>query len=174
LRTNPEGYPCLLSSGAPDSPVHTGHCPVPDLFPYTAQLTVADRWRSGSRWRTGQSGAHRTVRCPLFDRWSGHVSRADSAADRWLSRPLAHRTVLCTPDSPVNYSRTPSANSREQAVCAEAAWRTGHCPVHHRTVRCPRPKQPFGCTQPTLLLSSFLCFYHLDKYISTQNECTKA
>jgi hypothetical protein len=33
LRTNLEGHLCLLSRGAPDSPVHTGHCPVPDLFP---------------------------------------------------------------------------------------------------------------------------------------------
>jgi hypothetical protein len=33
LRTNLEGHPCLLSSGAPDSPVHTGHCPVPDFLP---------------------------------------------------------------------------------------------------------------------------------------------
>jgi hypothetical protein len=68
-------------------------------------------------WRTGQSGAdffpvlaqptvegleplaHRTVRCtpdsPVSpsDRWPGHASRADCAADRWLDRPLAHRTV---------------------------------------------------------------------------------
>ena len=76
-------------------------------------------------WRTGQSGAHRTVRCgflsfpgeadrwrlgavgapdspvPPPDRWLGHVSRADRAADRWPGRPLADRTVRCTPDSPV-------------------------------------------------------------------------
>ena len=32
------------------------------------------------------------------------------------SRPLAHRTVRCTPDSPVNFSRTPSANSRERPL----------------------------------------------------------
>jgi hypothetical protein len=51
---------------------------------------------------------------------------------------LAHRTVRCTPDSPVNFSRTPSANSRERLLHAESAWLTGHCPVHHRTVRCAR------------------------------------
>jgi hypothetical protein len=44
------------------------------------------------------------------------VSRADRAADRWPGRPLAHRTVRCTPDSPVNFSRTPSANSRERPL----------------------------------------------------------
>jgi hypothetical protein len=62
---------------------------------------------------------------PPSDRWLGHVSRADRAADRLPGRQLAHRTVRCTPDSPVNYSRTPSANSREQRLQAEAAWRTG-------------------------------------------------
>jgi hypothetical protein len=98
-------------------------------------------------WHTGQSGAHRTVRCtadtvrcgslsfsggvdrwrlgaigapdsPVLppDRWLGHVSCADRAADRWLGRPLAHRTVRCTPDSPVNYSRTSPMNSRELPV----------------------------------------------------------
>ena len=100
--------------------------------------------------------AHRTVRCtpdspvPPSDRWPDHVSRADSAADRWLGRPLAHRTVRCTPDSPVNFSRTPSANSRERLLRPRQ-------PGAPDTVRCPRPKQPLGCTQPTLFVSSF-CF----------------
>jgi hypothetical protein len=74
-------------------------------------------------WRTGQSGAPPdTVRCrslslfgeadrcnigavgapdspvPPSSRWLGHVSRADRVADRWPGRPLAHRTVRCTPD----------------------------------------------------------------------------
>jgi hypothetical protein len=91
--------------------------------------------------RTGQSGAPPdTVRCgspSLFgeadhcrflaigapdspvhpsDRWLGHVSRADHTTDRWPDRPLAHQTVQCTPDSPVNYSRTPLIISREQQV----------------------------------------------------------
>jgi hypothetical protein len=44
------------------------------------------------------------------------VSRADRAADRWPGRPLAHRTVRCTPDSPVNYSRTSPTISRERPV----------------------------------------------------------
>jgi hypothetical protein len=90
-------------------------------------------------WRTGQSGAPPdTVRCgflshsgaadrwrygaigapdspvPPSDRWPGHASRANCAADRWLGRPLAHRTIRCTPDSPVNFSRTPPTNSRER------------------------------------------------------------
>nr|ACN31797.1 unknown [Zea mays] len=44
------------------------------------------------------------------------MSRADRAADRWPARPLAHRTVRCTPDSPVNYSRTSPVNSQERLV----------------------------------------------------------
>ena len=99
---------------------------------------AADRCRSGSRWRTGHVRCTPDSPVPPSDRWPDHVSRADSAADRWPGRPLAHRTVRCTPDSPVNFSRTPSANSRERPLHAESAWRTGHCPVHHRTVRCAR------------------------------------
>jgi hypothetical protein len=47
-------------------------------------------------------GAPDTVRCtpdslvPPSDRWLGHASRVDYAADRWPGRPLAHRTVRCT------------------------------------------------------------------------------
>jgi hypothetical protein len=71
-------------------------------------------------WRTGQSGAPPdTIRCGFLsysgaadrwrfravgtpdspvlpsDRWLGHASRADCAADRWPGRPLIHRTVRC-------------------------------------------------------------------------------
>jgi hypothetical protein len=53
---------------------------------------------------------------PPPDRWLGHVSRVDRAADRWPDRPLAHQTVWCTPDSPVNYSHTPLIYSRERQV----------------------------------------------------------
>jgi hypothetical protein len=45
--------------------------------------------------------------------------------------PLVHRTVRCTPDSPVNYSGLAVGDSRSWRV-PEAAlpWRTGHCPVY--------------------------------------------
>jgi hypothetical protein len=91
------------------------------------------------RWHLGAVGAPDTDRCtpdspvPPSDRWLGHVSRA---GDRWPSRPLAHRTVRCTPDSPVNYSRTSLITFPRAASLPEPAWHTGHCPVHHRTVRC--------------------------------------
>jgi hypothetical protein len=90
----------------------------------------ADRCRSGSRWRTGHVRCTPDSLVPPSDRWLGHVSRAESAADRWPGRPLAHRTVRCTPDSPVNFSRTPPVKFPRAATSAEAAWRTGHCPVH--------------------------------------------
>ena len=61
------------------------------------------------------SGAHRTVRCPLPTVGSA-TCLAQIAADRWPGRPLAHRTVRCTPDSPVNYSRTLLIHSRERQV----------------------------------------------------------
>jgi hypothetical protein len=74
------------------------------------------------RWRFRAVGAPDTVRCPPAspvppsDCWLCHTSRADCAADHWPGRLLAHRTVRCTPDSPVNFSRTPPSKSREQPV----------------------------------------------------------
>jgi hypothetical protein len=84
----------------------TGHCPVWISFLIWRSRPLA-LW---SHWRTGH--------CPVppSDRWLGHVSCADRAADRWPGRPLAHRTVRCTPDSLVNYSCTPLITSREQQV----------------------------------------------------------
>jgi hypothetical protein len=106
LRAIQEGNSWLLSPGAPDSPVHTRHCPVPDFFPSMAKSTVGS---------LGAVGAPDSP-VPPSSRWLGHVSRADRAADRWPGRPLAHRTVRCTPDSPVNYSRTSPMNFRERPV----------------------------------------------------------
>jgi hypothetical protein len=56
------------------------------------------------------------------------------AGDRWREVAVAllvHRTVRCTPDSPVNYSGAVAAFSRGWRV-PEAAlpWSTGHCPVY--------------------------------------------
>jgi hypothetical protein len=101
---------CLLSTGAPDSPVHHRTLSGADFFPVLAQPTIEGL----------EPLAHRTVRCtpdspvPPSYRWPGHASRADCAADCWLGRPLAHRTVQCTPDSPVNFSRMAPTKSRER------------------------------------------------------------
>jgi hypothetical protein len=99
-------------------------------------------------WCTGQSGAPPDiVRCgspSLFgeaDRWHlGAVGAPDSPvppSDRWhlprvtrgfRGRPLARPTVG-SPDSPVNFSRTPPTKSREQLVdgCQPGAPDTVRC-----------------------------------------------
>jgi hypothetical protein len=91
-----------------------------DLFPYLAKPTVgaweplAHRTLSGAH-RT-LFGAHRTVRCPLLV-----VGSATRRAR--IKRPTvgpatvgSPDTVRCTPDCPVNYSRTLLNSSREQQV----------------------------------------------------------
>jgi hypothetical protein len=105
-----------------------------DFFPSLAKPTVGALEPLAHRTL---SGAHRTVRCPFRPLARPRVSRGSRG------RPLAHRTVRCTPDSPVNFSRTPLITSREQQVrlsqpgALDTVWcTTGHCPVHHRTVRC--------------------------------------
>jgi hypothetical protein len=85
-------------TGQSSAPPDTVRCGFPSLF------GEADPWQPWSRWRTGQSGA------PSRPLARPHVSR------RSRSRPLAHGTVRCTPDSPMNYSRTPFISSREQPV----------------------------------------------------------
>jgi hypothetical protein len=114
------------------------------------------------RWRLGAVGAPDTVRCtpdspvPPPDRWLGHVSRADHAADRWPGRPLVHRTVRCTPDSPMNYSRTPLNSSRERLVRLSQ-------PGAPDTVRCtigqsgaPRLSRVFAARAKTFPIVLFL------------------
>jgi hypothetical protein len=94
---------------------------------------------------TGQSGAHRTLsgarflsinsaadRCRLMQIWEPlahrtcpvHTGQSGApfrplarprVSRRSRGRPLAQPTVG-SPDSPVNFSRTPSANSRERPV----------------------------------------------------------
>ena len=45
--------------------------------------------------------------------------------------PESHRTVRCTPDSPVNYSGRAVGFSRSWRVPeVDLLWRTGHCPVY--------------------------------------------
>jgi hypothetical protein len=130
--------------------------------------------RLSARWRTGQSGAHRTVRCPLprhhcrriltvgaSDLWARLGVRCTpdmycllSGVPAWAIltpacaarafialqgavgaevavAPESHRTVRCTPDSPVNFSGLAVGVSRSWRVPEAASpWRTGHCPVY--------------------------------------------
>jgi hypothetical protein len=84
-----------------------------DFFPSLAKPTIGALEPLAHRTL---SGAHRTVWCPLLA-----VSSATRRAR--IKRPTvgpatvgSPDTVRCTPDSPVNYSRTPIISSREQQV----------------------------------------------------------
>jgi hypothetical protein len=96
LEANKEGYPGLLSGGAPDSPVRhwtvtvDGPVPISFLFWHRRPLNLQVRWRTEHCLvHIGQSGAP-------ADRWRGpRVARELRGRPlRW--RPLAHRTVWCT------------------------------------------------------------------------------
>jgi hypothetical protein len=111
------------------------HCSLSgaDCFPKLAQPTVEDLEPLAHRTL---SGVHRTVRCPHLTVGSAtrhaRIARPTvGAADRWLTGQSG-----APPDSPMIFSCTPPMNSRERPVDQKPAWRTGHCPVHHRTVRC--------------------------------------
>src|SRR5690349_8707151 len=95
-----EGYHCLLSSGAPDSPVRhrtaTVACPVRDFLPNRAQSTIAP---AGQMAHQTLSGAHRTVRCTVLT-----VGLAMCRA--LIVRTTVGAGTVGSPDSPVNYSRT--------------------------------------------------------------------
>jgi hypothetical protein len=135
----------------------TGHCPVRISFLLWRCRPLAP----GSRWRTGHCPVHTGQSGAPLDRWLGHVSRADRAADRWPGRPLAHRTVRCTPDSPVNYSRTPLIHSRERQVRLSQ-------PGTPDTIRCTTgqsgaPRQRWLWRNTAISLQFvFSCFQHLD------------
>jgi hypothetical protein len=74
---------------------------------------------------------------------------------------VVHRAVRCAISflfCPVNYSRTPPNISRERPVHRKPAWRTGHCPVHHRIVRCARPSWTLAAHSQVFCNSFFSCF----------------
>jgi hypothetical protein len=101
LRAIQEGNSCLLSTGAPDSPVHHRTLSGADFFPILAQPTIDDLELLAHRTL---SGAHRTVRCP-------HQTVDLATRHARIARP-----TVGSPDSSVNYSRTPSSSSRERPV----------------------------------------------------------
>jgi hypothetical protein len=113
LRAILEGNSCLLSPGAPDSPVHHRTLSGADLFPYLAKPTVGALESLAHRTL---SGAHRTVRCPLLAVGSATRRARIKRPTVGLTTVGSPDTVRCTPDSPVNYSRTPFISSREQQV----------------------------------------------------------
>jgi hypothetical protein len=144
-----QGRPSLPSveCAPPDS-----HCrrSGADLLPFLAQMTVA----------TPGQLAHRTVRCPPPTVGAGHASPADCAADRCVGDRWLTGQSGAPPDSSVNYSCTPPIFSREWPVYRRLAWRTRHCPVHHRTVRCAKPSWT-SAAPSQVFCDSFLFFFSL-------------
>jgi hypothetical protein len=90
VEDNMEGYSCLLSSGAPDSPVRHRTATVACLVPISFLFWHRRPLQLQARWRTGQSGAP----CrPLV--WATHRP--------WIARPTAALTTVGSPDSPVHH-----------------------------------------------------------------------
>jgi hypothetical protein len=127
----------------------TEHCPVRISFLIwrSRPLALWSRWRTGHcSVHTGQSDApFRLLARPRVSRGS-------------RGRPLAHRTVRCTPDSPVNYSRTSFITSREQQVrLSQPGALSGappDSPVHP-------DRADFGRTKPPLISTLFFLFLAL-------------
>jgi hypothetical protein len=113
-------------SGAP--PNNHCSCPMRDLLPILAQMTVADSWRL----------AHRTVRCPLPTVGAGHASLADCATDRCAGGRWLTGQSGAPPDSLVNYSRMPPN-------IPESGLFTGGQPVAPDSPVC-QTELDFGCT----------------------------
>jgi hypothetical protein len=94
LKTNLEGQSCLLSSGAPDSPVHHRTATLHVRCSISFQTKSSRALVLGIGWRTGQSGVpNRPLARPCVAR-------------RLHGRPLALAAVG-SPDSLVNYSHMP-------------------------------------------------------------------
>jgi hypothetical protein len=156
LRAFQEGNSCLLSHGAPDSPVHHRTLSGVNFFPVLAQLTVEDPEPLAHRTL---SGAHRTVRCPLLT--VGSATR----------RARITRPTVGSPNSPVIYSHTPLTKPESsQFARASLAHQTlsgapldtvrcttGHCPVHHWTLSGAPPDSPVhpDCAKSWLLSQVF-------------------
>jgi hypothetical protein len=141
---------CTGQSGAP--PDSHCSCPVRDLLLYRAHPTVAPRG-----WLAHQTLSGVPNRPLLRATCRSRIEQPTIGRERlWLIGQSG-----APPDSPVNFSRTPRSFSGEQLVHRRPAWRTGHCPVHHRTIRCARPSWGWLHTANSFpfLFSSFChCF----------------
>jgi hypothetical protein len=134
------GQTCLLSGGALDSPVHhrtvtvAVRCAISFLFWRIRPLVL------GGSWRTGQSGApcRPLVRATRRPR---------------IARPSIALATVGSPDSPVNYSRTP-------LIFPESGLFTGDQPAPPDSPVC-QTELSFGCTKPSLFPIFFSLFLAL-------------
>jgi hypothetical protein len=97
LEANKEGYPCLLSGGALDSPVRhrtvtvDGPVPISFLFWRRRPLHLQARWR--------------TRHYPVHTGQSGAPCRSLARATRrpWIARPTVALATVGSPDSPMHH-----------------------------------------------------------------------
>jgi hypothetical protein len=99
-----------------------------DLFPFLAQMTIANSRQLAHRTL---SGAHRTVWCSLPTVGTGHTSPADCTVDRcavdhWLTGQSG-----APPDSPVHFSRTPLILFPRAPTSPRTTHRTVRCTTGH-------------------------------------------
>jgi hypothetical protein len=98
-------------------------------------LEQLDRWSHC----TGQSG-DLWLPCSDFCRalfitvhfCSRPLTRSDHCSAGSPNMSGVHRTVRCTPDSPVNYSGARPPETLECMFACAWAWCTGHCPMRQR------------------------------------------
>jgi hypothetical protein len=156
-----EGNSCLLSGGAPDSPVHHRTTTVHVRCAISFHSWRSRPLQSSGSWRTGQSSAPYR---PL--------ERATRRPRIW--RPTVALAAVGSPDSPVNYSRTPPMNSREWLV--RQSWSGAP-----DTVRCPTGQSGVPDRAESWLLQPipFLFFFSLilalrQTSLVYKNQCTKS
>jgi hypothetical protein len=94
----------------------------------------------------------------LADRWRGPRAARGLRGRPLRWRPLAHRTVQCTTGQFGELLPYAAKFSREWPVHRSPAWRTGHYPVHHQTVRCARLSRDLAAPSQVFWFFSFLCF----------------
>jgi hypothetical protein len=101
---NLEGQTCLLSGGAPDSPVHHRTVTVAVWCAIAFQIRCIRPLVLGVDWRTGH--------CPVHTGQSSVPNRPLLRATRRprIARPTVALVTVGSPDSLVNYSRTPPSN----------------------------------------------------------------
>jgi hypothetical protein len=131
---------CTGQSGAP--PDMNSSCLVRVLLTFLAKPTVGSLVPLEHRTL---SGAHRIVRCdhPTVGSATCRPLIAQTTVGR--EHRLAHRTVRCTPDSPVNYSRGAFAFCREQRVRRRASLGTGQSGAPQVGAGLAELSQNFSC-----------------------------
>jgi hypothetical protein len=152
LEANKEGYPCLLSGGAPDSPVcHRtvtvdGPVRIPFLFWRRRPLQIRGSWRTGH--------------CPVHTGQSGAPGRSLTQATRHprIARPTVVLAAVGSPESPLNYSHT-------SPIFPESGLFTGGWPGAPNTVRCttgqsdvPNQAGLWLYSAKSFVIISFSCF----------------